>query len=275
MTVLPGSKTIEQIAQHIPRGGYHSVLFDFDGTLSLIRQGWREIMIPMMVEVLGDLNTGETQADLEALVTEFVDRLTGKQTIYQMIQLCDEIEKRGGKPKDPLIYKERFNTLLSTHINHRISGLESGTINTDDLMLPHTRALLDNLANRNLVLYLASGTDHAFVCREVDLLGLTPYFEDRVFGAQDQHESFSKAMVIQDMLKTHAIDGSELLGFGDGYVEIENVKSVGGTAVGVASDEVNRTGINAWKRARLIEVDADLIIAEYTEQETLISYLCD
>ena len=266
---------IEIIATHIPRGHYRSVLFDFDGTLSLVRQGWREIMIPMMVEVLSEFNTGETEAEHRALVTEFIDRLTGKQTIYQMIQLCEEIQKRGGIPDDPLTYKQRFNDLLNAHIAHRIRGLETGEIAPDDLMLPHTRALLDNLSNRGLMLYLASGTDLVFVRREVELLGLTAYFENRVFGALDQHENFSKAMVIQNMLKTHAIDGSELLGFGDGYVEIENVKAVGGTAIGVASDEVEREGINAWKRNRLVEVGADIIIPEYREQETLIAYLCD
>ena len=61
--------------------------------------------------------------------------------------------------------------------------------------------------------------------REVELLGLKPYFEDRIYGALEQHENFSKAMVIQNMLKTQTINGSELLGFGDGYVEIENVKN--------------------------------------------------
>ena len=266
---------IEIIATRIPRGHYRSVLFDFDGTLSLIRQGWREIMIPLMVEVLSELNTGETEAEHRALVTEFIDRLTGKQTIYQMIQLCREIQKRGGIPDDPLTYKQRFHDLLNAHIAHRIRGLETGDIDPDDLMLPHTRALLDNLTERGLMLYLASGTDLVFVRREVELLGLTTYFEDRVFGALDQHENFSKAMVIQNMLETHAIDGSELLGFGDGYVEIENVKAVGGTAIGVASDEVKREGINAWKRNRLIEVGADIIIPEYREQENLIAYLCD
>ena len=69
---------IEIIATHIPRGHYRSVLFDFDGTLSLIRQGWREIMIPMMVEILSELNTGETEAEHRVLVTEFIDRLTGQ-----------------------------------------------------------------------------------------------------------------------------------------------------------------------------------------------------
>ena len=35
------------------------VLFDFDGTLSLIRQGWPEIMTPMFAEMLPPL-PGET-----------------------------------------------------------------------------------------------------------------------------------------------------------------------------------------------------------------------
>jgi len=56
-------------------------LFDFDGTISVIRSGWMEIMIPMMVEILMDLKTGEREEDLRAIVEEFVGRLTGKQTI--------------------------------------------------------------------------------------------------------------------------------------------------------------------------------------------------
>ena len=35
-----------------PRPGISHVLFDFDGTLSLIRQGWPEVMVPMFVEML-------------------------------------------------------------------------------------------------------------------------------------------------------------------------------------------------------------------------------
>jgi phosphoglycolate phosphatase len=107
---IPQTQTIEQITTTIKQGRYRSVVFDFDGTLSLIRQGWREIMIPMMVEILCKLNTNETQTELETLVIDYVDRLTGKQTIYQMIQLCEEIQKRGGKAQEPLYYKQQFTT---------------------------------------------------------------------------------------------------------------------------------------------------------------------
>jgi DUF971 family protein len=64
-----------------------------------------------------------------------------------------------------------------------------------------------------------------------------------------------------------------LLGFGDGYVEIEELKRVGGIAVGVASDETYRTGINDWKRQRLIRAGADIIIPDYRERDSLLEYL--
>lgn len=272
---FPQTQTIEKIANTVKQSGYRFVLFDFDGTISLIRQGWREIMIPMMVDILSECNTNETRDELETLVANYVDRLTGKQTIYQMIQLCEEIKQRNGTPEEPMYYKQQFNTLLNTHIKNRIEGLKSGASTADDLMLIGTRNLLENLSQRGLTLYLASGTDEVFVRQEAELLGVTPFFEDRIFGAQDQYQNFSKAQVIQNMIQTHGIQGNELLGFGDGYVEIENVKAVGGTTIGVASDEINRKNINPWKRERLIQVGADIIIPHYEEQDALISYLCD
>src|SRR5262245_38443226 len=93
---------IEVLRPDLPRGRFRSVLFDFDGTLSLIREGWPEVMIPMMVEVLAQTGTSETEAELTAAVDEFVMRLNGRQTIYQMIQLADEVTKRGGRPLEPL-----------------------------------------------------------------------------------------------------------------------------------------------------------------------------
>ena len=59
--------------------------------------------------------------------------------------------------------------------------------------------------------------------------------------------------------------GEELLGFGDGFVEIEEVRRAGGVAVAVASDETNRRGVHAWKRERLIRAGADIVIGDYRE----------
>ena len=108
--------TAIEIHREIQAGNIRHVVFDFDGTISLIRDGWQNVMVPLMVECLQtETDTTETEAQLEAIVVEFVDRLTGKQTIYQMMQLSEEIEKRGGTPKEPLAYKDEYNRRLLPH----------------------------------------------------------------------------------------------------------------------------------------------------------------
>jgi phosphoglycolate phosphatase len=272
MPYLSGTE-IEIVHPELPRGHVHSVLFDFDGTLSLIREGWQQVMIPMMVEILATLDSGETEAELTAIVTEYVDRLTGKQTIYQMIELCRQIEARGGAPLDPLAYKHQYLDRLWDRIESRVVGLKAGQIEPPEMVVPGAFEILANLRERGMTCYLASGTDQPYVLDEAEALGVTPYFDGRVYGALDEYERFSKAQVIQDILRTHDLHGRQLLAFGDGFVEIEETKRVGGIAVGVASDEVHRQGINDWKRDRLIEAGADIIIPDFREQQQLLDFL--
>ena len=123
--------------------------------------------------------------------------------------------------------------------------------------------------------YLASGTDVEFVKNEAELLGVSEYFGGGIFGALREYKKFSKAMVIQKILKDFKLSGSELLIIGDGYVEIENAKAVGAIAVGVASVEDNVYNMNADKRDRLIRAGADIIIPDFREGKKLLSYLFD
>ncbi len=264
---------IEIVNPHLPRGRFRSVLFDFDGTLSLIREGWPQIMIPMMVAELRLTPTRETDSELLGKVEDFVMRLNGRQTIYQMIQLADEVQARGGSPLEPLQYKHRYHELLMKRIGSRLQSLESGAARADQWLLPGSIELLELLRARGVTLYLASGTDLAFVRREAELLGLTPFFGTHIYGALDDYRNFSKKLVIERLLQESGLRGEELLGFGDGFVEIEEVKRVGGVAIGVASDEVRRSGVNAWKRQRLIEAGADLIVPEYRRAHELVAWL--
>ena len=59
---------------------------------------------------------------------DFVDELTGKQTIYQCIRLAEEIRRRGGQPLDPLEYKNEYHRRLLERIDHRLQGLKDGRI---------------------------------------------------------------------------------------------------------------------------------------------------
>jgi phosphoglycolate phosphatase-like HAD superfamily hydrolase len=264
---------MEVLRPDLPRGRFRSVLFDFDGTLSLIREGWPQVMIPMMVEVLRQTGTDETEAQLTAAVEEFVMRLNGRQTIYQMMQLAEEVRRRGGRPLEPLAYKHRYHDLLMGRIQGRLTALEAGTARAEEWTVPGSHALLDNLRRRGLTLYLASGTDLQFVRHEADLLGLTDYFGEHIYGALDEYRNFSKRMIIERILGENGLHGEQLLGFGDGFVEIEEIKRAGGVAVAVASDEVNRRGIHTWKRDRLVRAGADIVIPEYRRQEQLLDYL--
>jgi len=232
-------------------------------------------MVPMMVEELAALKTGETDAELTAVAREFVDRLTGKQTIYQTIELAHQIELRGGKPKDALVYKHRYLDLLHERIKDRLKALESGAAAPERYLVPGSIALLEELRRRGLTLYLASGTDEPFMKREADLLQVTKYFNGGVFGALDDYKTFSKKILIDRIIAGAECRGDEFLAFGDGYVEIENIKSVGGVAVGVATDEPDCQKVDTWKRNRLAGVGADYIIPNFLPLKELTGYLFD
>jgi phosphoglycolate phosphatase-like HAD superfamily hydrolase len=254
-----------------PRPGISHVLFDFDGTLSLIRQGWPEVMVPMMVEML-PRRADDTDEGLRRMVFEDIMRLNGKQTIYQMIQLAERVRERGGEPREPLWYKHEYLRRLDQRIADRVEGLRSGRVKPDELLVYGTRALLERLVSLGLTLYLASGTDEPFVKAEADLLDVSRYFAGRVYGALDDYKNFSKQMVIDRILRENSVPGEKLLAFGDGYVEIENTKTVGGFAVAVASDEANNGSgkMDHWKRQRLLGVGADVVIPDFRDAVALV-----
>src|SRR5579875_1372243 len=230
-----------------------AVIFDFDGTLSLIRCGWRDVMIPLCVEQLAALHTGEPESRLVAVVEEFVWRLTGKETIYQMMALADAIRERGGQPLDPRVYKQMYLERLWLLIRDRIEDLRTGRAAPESYLVPGALQMLELLAKRGMHLLLASGTDHADVTREAHLLGLERFFGELISQAGFRPE--------------------ELLVFGDGYVEIEEVKKAGGVAVGVATAEPLCDRVDAWKRTRLIQAGADFIIPNYLDCHELAEVL--
>jgi len=269
---LPNTR-IEVVRPDFPRGKVRAVLFDFDGTLSLIREGWTDVMIPMMVEYLASTPAAEARHELAPRVEEFVMRLNGKQTIYQMIQLADEVKKRGGTPRDPLEYKREYHDLLWQRICGRVDALQNGTTVAEQLTVPGSRELLERLSRSGCELYLASGTDLVYVQNEVCALKLDQFFGPNIFGAIDDYQNFSKKLVIERLVNQLQLEPGALIGFGDGFVEIEEVKRAGGVAVGVASDEKRRTGINDWKRNRLIQAGADIIIPDYRDLDALLELL--
>jgi phosphoglycolate phosphatase-like HAD superfamily hydrolase len=255
------------------RGRVRYALLDFDGTLSHLRDGWQDFMVPMMAEILEGCPRHESREEIEKLVIDFVDHLTGKQTIYQMIRLAEEVTKRGGSPKDPLEYKLEYNRRLSRVVDQRIKDLKSGKARPDDFLVKGSRQFLDELARRRIQCYLASGTDIEFVREESKLLGLEPYFGDRIFGALASYKDFSKEKIIRKILEDFSLSGPELLIVGDGYVEIQNGRDVDAVTAGIYTPERNRYHMNDNKRERLLRAGAHLLAPDLSEGKAMLDYL--
>jgi phosphoglycolate phosphatase-like HAD superfamily hydrolase len=162
---------------------------------------------------------------------------------------------------------------LWERIKHRVEELRQGHCPPEKYLVPGSIQLLEALKDRGLKLYLASGTDEVYMKEEARLLGLNPYFDGGIYGALDDYKSFSKAILIQRIIHSAEARGDQFLGFGDGYVEIENVKQVGGVAVGVATDEPDCQQVDQWKRQRLIGVGADYIVPNFTCHAELLARL--
>ena len=163
--------------------------------------------------------------------------------------------------------------VLQKKIAHRLEALRQGADPTP-YRVRGCDALLDGLARRGATCYLASGTDELFVVEEARLLGLDAYFGQRIYGARDDYQSFSKKMLLERLRTDHGLRGTELAAFGDGYVEIESAREVGGLAIGVASRENGELGWDAWKKERLIATGAQVLVPDWQESELLLSFLC-
>ena len=237
------------------------VLFDFDGTLSLVRAGWAEVMCAMFTERL--------DGAYRAFVFENIMRLNGRATIHQMEWLAEERRVRGMEPATAAAYLEEFLRRLQMRIDERLAG------DREKLLVFGARALLDALHARGLTLHIASGTDERAVRHEAETLGIAHYFGGRIHGAQPNSREFSKMAIIETILRESGSEGAALLSFGDGHIETECTKRVGGVAVGVASDEAEPGSgrIDAGKRERLLAAGADVVIADYRNAVALLKTL--
>lgn len=252
------------------------MLFDFDGTLSLIREGWPRVMVGMMVERLrAAALLREPEHDAALQIDRLVMAQNGAPTIRQMEVFAQEVRHRGGVPADTRDYLRDYIDRLMLGVRKRWDSLQSGEARADDWVVPNAHAILANLRSRGVPLYVASGTDYTHVAREARLLGVECFFPTGINAPLDNDPAFGKGKVIARVLGELGIRGEELIGFGDGVVETQEVKRVGGVAIGVASSEYGTPSgtVNAEKRDRLAAAGADLIVADYRDQEELIRWL--
>jgi phosphoglycolate phosphatase-like HAD superfamily hydrolase len=257
-----------------PRGPFRCVVFDFDGTLSLLRADWQGLMVPLMVELLAATGTRETAEELTSLVADLVTRTTGRPTIVQMQALADEVRRRGQTPRDPLDYLALYHELLMAQTGGRIEAVQAGVATAEQMMVPGSLPLVAELERRGMLLVISSGTELAHVRYETGVLGLAAEFGARIYGPVDNDPQFSKLEVLERLIRERGLRGTEIVCIGDGPAEMQAARAVGALALGVASDEVSRSGrTNPLKRDHLLRAGADLIVPDYNELPPILRLL--
>ncbi|WP_026631204.1 PfkB family carbohydrate kinase [Dyadobacter alkalitolerans] len=262
-------------------GQIRYAVFDHDGTISSLRQGWEEIMEPVMMKaILGDhYDTIDANAFHKVLgqVKEFIHKTTGIQTIYQMEGLVNLVREAGYVPEHEILdkfqYKALYNDGLMEMVNKRMEKLAAGELGQEDYTMKGAVAFLQELKEQGVTMYLASGTDAEDVKHEAEMLGYAHLFDGGIYGALKDYTKFSKKMIIEKIIKDNNLNGNELAVFGDGPDEIREGRRAGGIAVGITSNEVQRFGHNPAKRPRLVKAGAHLLIPDFSQYKKLITLL--
>jgi len=262
-------------------GHIKHALFDHDGTISTLRQGWESVMEPMMIKaILGDdfdNSDRNLHHQVREQVLEYIDRSTGIQTILQMETLVEMVDAANIVPKERILdkfgYKKIYNDTLMEVVSKRLEELGSGQLSIDDFTMIGSIDFLKSLKERGIVLYLASGTDKQDVINEATVMGYAQLFDGGIYGSENDIKKYSKKMIINRIIKEHNLQGNELAVFGDGPVEIRECINSDGIAVGVASDEIKRSGLQEEKRTRLIRSGAGIIVPDFAQSEKLLNLL--
>ncbi len=257
-------------------------IFDNDGTISTLREGWEKIMEPVMVRAI--LGAGWKTAEEKLFLTvrervhDYVEKTTGVQTLVQMHGLVEMVREFAVVPpaevKTPMGYKAVYNEELLAMVEGRVAKLRRSELCVDDFTVKGAIPFLKALHAAGVKLYLASGTDENDLLSEAAALGHASLFEHRIHGAVGDVNVEAKRIVLEKILsEIGAANAHTLVTFGDGPVEMRETKRRGGRAVGVASDELRRFGWNLRKRTRLIRAGADLVAPDFSQWKALCRVL--
>ncbi|MEA3365713.1 MAG: HAD family hydrolase, partial [Candidatus Hydrogenedentes bacterium] len=205
---LPGTEI--NVINEVERGRFKHVLFDFDGTVSLLREGWQLVMGPLMVEMITGEESPGPSPEIEAEVREYIEDSTGIQTILQMEHLVEMVKSHGNVPDDKILdaqgYKKIYNDRLMERVNQRIRKLENGTLTPEDVTLRGALDFLKRLSEKDVIMYIFSGTDREDVRNEARLVGVAPYFQE-IWGALREYKDYNKEMVLKEIIAKNDLHG--------------------------------------------------------------------
>ncbi|WKN30388.1 PfkB family carbohydrate kinase [Porifericola rhodea] len=252
------------------------IVMDHDGTISVLREGWEELMHDMMLRCItgNELSSlkPEERTTLSTKINQLISQTTGAPTIVQMEGLLDMVIReaylKSDEAKTAEEYKAMYLEYLNQHVEERILRFQKGELHLHDFTIKGVKHFIQLVRDRSIGLYLASGTDEDYVVKEATALGYADSFNGGIHGARPDGKS-AKRKVLSHLTETLKVSGEEIIVIGDGPSEIREGRKVGALCVGIASDELRRHGLNLHKRERLIRAGAHIIIPDYAQLNLL------
>lgn len=266
--VLPDHFDVETIRYRAKGKPIKFAFFDYDGTVAALRCGWQETVTRCACATLTSI-PGVTQDEVEPIVRAYIEKETGRPMIALGEHLHQEVLKRGGQPLQPIEYKLQYDVELDKLVTEKYNALESGQMGIEDILTPGFLGFIHLLKENGVSLCLASGTDERRLKSECERLGISKFFDLGIFGAREDGSPCEKHDVLNQILTKNNWTGDDLVGFGDGGFDMQAVKAVGGYAVGLATNEDTRTGVNEKKREFLLEAGADIIVPDFSNPKQL------
>src|SRR4030042_1062961 len=251
-------------------------LFDFDGTLSLERDGWIDLIVDTFVDELVKASDITKAKALEWCLV-YIQGTIGIPTYLQAEGLANKITSLGVKAENPQVYKDKYNQKLVELVNNRRK-----TIPPEKLRVKGSLELVELLAKKlgKENLYLASGSDIDAVLESIKFLGFERFFsEENIVGAGSNHDPrvCAKEYVIDELVRRRGLKPGELLCFGDGFPELSYTCKVGGISVGVLTNDVTLNYPDYFtiskKRERLIMAGAHILVPDFGEASKLVKAL--
>jgi len=218
------------------------------------------------------VRAGESEEEVCELLSGDILQLSGKPTILQVMRFCQCAADRGKHDLDPDLLLREYQKQLLDEVEKRSRCILEGIISSDEFMVYGARSFLCYLQELGLSMSIVSATTEPSVIKEAALLKIDHFFGRQIYGCGRDDRNYSKRDIFSHILDTEKLDGENLLAFGDGPVEIEFCKELGGLGIGVASEEErNGSGVmDPGKKLRLLQAGADIIIPDFRDAIPLL-----
>jgi rfaE bifunctional protein kinase chain/domain len=212
------------------------VIFDHDGTISTLREGWESIMEPLMIKaILGEVAPRASEAlrnSVTETVRKYIDETTGVPTLVQMTQLEKMVRETGIVTADRILDPEEYKRLYLNELNRlveaRLHKLGLTEMDACDFTIKGAIPFLKTLRGKGMTLFLTSGTDDDGLRKDAGCLGYVDLFNGGIFGATGSVRNETKKAVIEMILSKIGRDKCEqIVTFGDGPVEMRATWRVG------------------------------------------------